>query len=217
MKRALAVALLLLSIHPAAARPAPRSDDPNAAEAKRLFAEGTAAYNLAEYATAIDKYKAAYKLVANPYLIYNIAQAYRLAKDFENALTFYDSFLTQLPAAPNRAEVEGFMTDLRKQIAARDLAAATPPKSVVGEPQPSPSPDTKIPSPARVGDSVYGSRAPAPAAAVDRGGRRPLYKKWWFWAGVGAVAAGTVAIVVATSGGGGAADPDTYFPRKDLF
>ncbi len=206
MRRRLAVVLILVWAASALAKP-PKND--NIAEAKRLFAEGTSAYNLAEYATAIEKYRAAYKLSPSPFLIYNIAQSYRLAKDFDNALTFYDSFLTQLPDAKNRAEVEGFMADLKQQIAARDRAAAEPPKTVV---EPSPEP-TRIPSPDRLPEPSPSSTAPPVAPASD--GKRPIYKKWWFWAGVGAVAVGATVIAVSVSGGDG--DPDTHFGRKDLF
>jgi tetratricopeptide (TPR) repeat protein len=180
------------------------------AEAKRLFEEGTSAYNLAEYDKAVEKYKAAYRIVPNPYFIYNIAQAYRLAKDFDKSLQFYDSFLTQLPNTPNRAEVEGFMNDLKQQIAARDKAAQTNPKGPVNPGEPI----TKIPSPDKVTVGAD-SGTPTPQTPTDQSPHRPIYKKWWFWAGIGAVAVG--ATVLAVSASGGSSDPSTHFGRKDLF
>ncbi|HUH03110.1 MAG TPA: tetratricopeptide repeat protein [Kofleriaceae bacterium] len=36
----------------------------------------------------------------------------------------------------------------------------------------------------------------------DRGARRPVWKKWWFWTGMAAVAAGTTAILLTTTGSG---------------
>ncbi len=210
MQKVVSVAVVLVLALAAQAAPVAKPDP--TAEAKRLYAEGTAAYNLSEYATAIEKYKAAYKLVPSPYLVYNIAQSYRLSKDFEQALEFYDKFLTQLPKAPNRAEVEGFITDLKAQIAARDQAAATPPKTVV-EPPPGDSPPAAIPSPVKVAATTDTGKPEGPAP--EGSGKRPIYKKWWFWAGIGAVAVGATVLAVTASGGN--SDPDTHFPRKELF
>src|SRR5712692_5479417 len=84
-----------------------RADDPkDAAEAKRHFEAGTSAFNLGEFARAAEEYRKAYKLRPDPVFLYNIAQAYRLAKDPNQALFFYRSFLRNMPNAPNRKEVE---------------------------------------------------------------------------------------------------------------
>src|SRR4030095_809994 len=84
-----------------------RTLDPKAqAEAKRLFDEGTTAYDLGEFTKAAEAYRAAYKITRDPVLLYNIAQSYRLTNDLGQAAFFYKSYLRNVPAAPNRAEVE---------------------------------------------------------------------------------------------------------------
>jgi outer membrane protein assembly factor BamD (BamD/ComL family) len=93
------------------------ADDPEAAEAKKHYEEGTKAFNLGEYPRAISEFKATYNAKPDPLLLYNIAQSYRLQGDPSQALFFYKSFLRNMPNAPNRKEVEGRIKTLEKQIA----------------------------------------------------------------------------------------------------
>src|SRR5690349_15258428 len=86
-------------------------------EAQRLYGEGTKAYNLGDFAKAIENYKAAYNVLPEPVFLYNIAQAYRLANDLPQAVFFYKSFLRNMPDAPNRAEVEARVKEIEDQIA----------------------------------------------------------------------------------------------------
>ena len=89
--------------------------------------------------------------------------------------------------------------------------ASSPVPLFVGSSDPSPSP----PRPADAGQE----NDTVPAPAVDSGGssKKPIYKKWWFWAGVGAVAVGTVAIIAVSSGGGGREAPSSDFGAVDVF
>jgi len=162
----------------------------NEAEAKRLYQEGTKHYQLAEYDQAVADYKAAYQIVPKPLFLYNIAQAYRLAQNHELALRFYKNFLSAQPAASNRAEVEEHIRTMEEAIAAKARSAP-----------PSPSPSPVIPSPveaAELGAQADGAPAPAPAD-----GPRPLYKRWWVWAGVGVVLVAATTVLVLTMDGGG--------------
>jgi hypothetical protein len=65
--------------------------DAAAEAARRHFEEGTKAFNLGEFERAAKEYRAAYNAKADPVFLYNIAQAYRLANDFSDALFFYKS------------------------------------------------------------------------------------------------------------------------------
>ncbi|HET9989953.1 MAG TPA: hypothetical protein VFQ65_15590, partial [Kofleriaceae bacterium] len=56
------------------------------AAAKQLYDEGLRHYNVAEYPAAIVAWKQAYVLSKKPILLFNIAQAYRLAGDCKQAL-----------------------------------------------------------------------------------------------------------------------------------
>ncbi|MCC6995134.1 MAG: tetratricopeptide repeat protein [Deltaproteobacteria bacterium] len=80
---------------------------------------------------------------------------------------------------------------------------------------------TKVPDPvdtAAASDAGQESGT-VPAPMVDSGGagKKPIYKKWWFWAGIGAVAVGTVAIIAVSSGGGGREAPSSDFGAVDVF
>src|SRR5262249_37006264 len=54
--------------------------------AKRYFEEGTKHFQLGEFDEAIESYRAGFKAKSDPIFLYNIAQAYRLKHDFQNAL-----------------------------------------------------------------------------------------------------------------------------------
>jgi hypothetical protein len=206
------------------------ADAKSDAEAKKLWTEGTNSYNLGDFTDAIVKYKAAYKLKADPVFLYNIAQSYRLSSDFNQALFFYKSYLRNFPAAPNKTEVEGRIQEMDDQLAKQHKMATSPPNDIVTPTGDSGSKDTgdsgdktdkgaKIPSPTDAADAsdtgTETKTAPGPEIVDHPAGSRPIYKKWWFWAGIGAVAVGTVAIVAASSGGKGA--PSAEFGSSKVF
>lgn len=85
-------------------------------------------------------------------------------------------------------------------IAERQVAATRGKRiTVVLERAPEVPPPAVVADRIRTGDPAgrdpIGSAQPAPS--------RPVYARWWFWTGVGALVAGSVAItVLATSGNG---------------
>lgn len=110
-RRTIASLVLVVAIGLAATAAADSASD----EARKRFEAGTAAFNLGEFKIAIDEYKAAYKLRRDPVFLYNIAQSYRMASDFEQALFFYRSYLHSSPSAPNRGEVAERIRTLEEQ------------------------------------------------------------------------------------------------------
>jgi tetratricopeptide (TPR) repeat protein len=120
-------------------------DAANVEAAKAKYKEGVVLYNVKEYADAIAKFKEAYKLNADPAYLYNIAQAYRLAGDCENAVSFYKTFLRDAPeGTPNVEKARKFLVELET---CRTAAATT---TVVEEPPPPPeetSTSTSTPTP----------------------------------------------------------------------
>ncbi len=210
-------------------------------EAQRLYSEGTKAYNLGDFAKAIENYKAAYNVLPEPVFLYNIAQSYRLANDLPQAVFFYKSFLRNMPDAPNRAEVEARVKEIEDQIARLRQTTTSPPNDTVApgeKPQkptgtargtttttpPDETGDPVIVGPDKVAEGsdtgIENQTAPTDVdltARSDGGSAKPIYKKWWFWAGIGAVAAGTAAVVVMSSGGGGVSVPDSHFGNEKIF
>lgn len=121
---------------PPAAASAPStttSGDP----AREHYERGLAKYNLADFDTAIKEFKASYELSKAPRLLFNIAQAYRLKKDYESALYFYQTYLRAEPNPPNRDDVDAKIDEMKQSIEAarkaREAKAheAPPPKQIV--------------------------------------------------------------------------------------
>ena len=62
-------------------------------EARRLYDEATAAFGVGNYAEAAEKYEASFKLHPDAALLYNAAQAYRMAGNPARALQLYRNFV----------------------------------------------------------------------------------------------------------------------------
>jgi hypothetical protein len=75
----LLVVSCLIATGAVAAPPAARGADDSQAKARAqaLLSEGTAAYGRGDYATALDKFTAAYRIFPSPKLWFNIGQANR--------------------------------------------------------------------------------------------------------------------------------------------
>ena len=86
---ALATVLATFILGPA---PAARADDQRG-EARAHYEKGTAAYALGRFADAAAEFEQAFTLKPDPALLYNAAQAYRLAGDRDRALQLYKSYL----------------------------------------------------------------------------------------------------------------------------
>lgn len=118
--------LVLLGVIGSAAAPAHVSAQPTPAPApavdkkqvaKQYTEAGLAAAKLGDYDTAIGFYQKAYQLVPHPTLIFNIAEAQRLAGRIDQALSEYKRYLS---AAPNGPQVQ----DARDRIAEIDAKRA---------------------------------------------------------------------------------------------
>jgi tetratricopeptide (TPR) repeat protein len=111
-----------------AATPAPPPD-----RAREHYERGLSKYNLADFDGAILEFKQSYELSKAPRLLFNLAQAYRLKKDYETALFFYNTYLRTEPSAPNREDVESKIAELRKALeAARKTPPSGPPPRAEG-------------------------------------------------------------------------------------
>jgi tetratricopeptide (TPR) repeat protein len=121
--------------------------DKRTAEARALYEKAITHYDLAEYDQAIAEFKQAYELTREPGLLFNIAQAYRLTKDYEQALHFYRTYLDLKPNAPNRADAEAQIAKMKEalQAAPPTPAPVAPPPPVAAPPEP-----TVAPTPAPV-------------------------------------------------------------------
>lgn len=119
-----------------------RGDDP--ASARLHYKEGTAAFDLGLYDKAIAEYMKAYQAVNDPALLYNLAQAHRLAGHVRDALRFYRVYLQRLPNAENRSEVEEKIGELKVAAERLDHAqnALQPDHTLDGAPPAAAEPTT---------------------------------------------------------------------------
>jgi tetratricopeptide (TPR) repeat protein len=163
--------------------------------AKEHFRRGSKLFDLGRFEEAAKEYEAAYEAKDDPVLLYNIAQAHRLAKHTDRALFFYKTYLRKVPNARNRAEVQVRITELEALLeqenrSQRPPNVPLPPRGETGgavEPAPSsvngePSAATPAPGASSVPPSAM------PATTSDAGRAKRL-------AGL-AIAGGGVALVV---------------------
>lgn len=116
------------------------------AEARRLYAEGKAQYAQGHYAEAADLFGQSYALSESPALLFNMAQAHRLAgpEHCADAVTLYKSYLLALPEAENKNEVEERLQALSG--CAPRAAAPTPAPAEAAKPAAAPA----VPAPSGV-------------------------------------------------------------------
>jgi hypothetical protein len=225
---ALGLVVFVLAARGGVARAGGSSPD-DAKQARTLYERAEKSFDVGKFADALADYQAAYEAKPLPGFLFNIAQCYRNMGNFERARFFFRRYLTVDPHAPNHRRVEELISEMSKQLDAQAGAAATttaapstapppttaPPLPAPGAPAtaeaPAPAPVSSAPPPptaappadvAPAADSAATPSVPlltatAPPPAPPR---RPVWKRWWFWTGVGAVVAGGVVAAIVLSG-----------------
>ena len=156
-----------------------RAQDASLEEAKAHAARAKVHYDLGEYEKAAEEYILVYRIRPLAPLLYNIAQSYRQAGQYEKAKQFYKSYLRESKdaTASNRAAIEKAIREIEELQAREKRAKDSPPKGIAqtppvtgGTPTLAPPPTT-APTPERtaVADSLKppaGAPAAAPAMAT---------------------------------------------------
>jgi tetratricopeptide (TPR) repeat protein len=179
------VAAALLSSAPLAAQvePPPAVPAGDEAAARLHYEKGTAAYALGDFAEAARQYETAFRLKLDPALLFNAAQAHRLAGNRQRAIELYENLLRVFPTARGRELAQQHLNDLRK----------------LGAADPDPSARAAVGPAAQPPPLVLGTSIPQPGDRVEA--TPPLYKKTWFWLTVGGLlAAGLVTVAVVSAG-----------------
>lgn len=133
--------------------------EPNV-EARRLYAEGKAEYAQGHYAAAVELFERSYALSESSALLFNMAQAHRLAGPghCSDALSLYKGYLAAEPEAENKQEVAERITELG------DCSAEKKPEKPAETPAPTLAPAATPPH--DTGNAE--PRREAPAAATRR-------------------------------------------------
>jgi tetratricopeptide (TPR) repeat protein len=226
---AVCLALAGLPLHVA------RAAGSDSEQARSFFDKATASFALGRYPVAADNFEKAFELKPDPALLYNAAQAHRLAGDKERALVLYQNYLRLYAKAGRRSEVETRIEDLKKAIEHDHQVANSPPTTTMpssvlpavptfgAEPAPAPAPPPPSPT---AGTTFATSPAPAPAPPVidikpaapapapiligrseaTATDNRSLTQKPLFWAAVGGGVAAAIVVVLVVALSG-AKDP----------
>jgi tetratricopeptide (TPR) repeat protein len=124
MRIALLVLLSLGIAMPAVAQKQPSKKAQ--VKAKAIYDEGLRFYNIGEYQQAIARFKESYVVVPAPLLLFNIAQAYRLAGDCDQALRSYRTYLREVPKPANKDQVDKAIAICEKVVATPDPQPVEP-------------------------------------------------------------------------------------------
>lgn len=144
--------------------------------AARLYTEAKKLYDIGEYQQALDTFKRAYLAFQEPSFLFNMGHCYRALGNAQEAIRSYKSYLRNVPAAANGAEVERIIHQLDDEVAEQRHAATAP--VVVSKPAAS----TAEVKPATA--ALTATAAPPP----------PRKKRLWVWPVVGGVVAAGVAV-----------------------
>ena len=164
-----------------------QSTEDSDAEARRHYKAATGHFAVGEFSDAAAEYEAAYKLHQDSALLFNAAQARRLAGENGKALVLYKNFLHLYPSSPNIPAVREQIDKLEPIVAAEQKAKTAPPTNTV---EPRNEPTTTPPVTPPTAETQTAQTAPPPPSNE----KPPFYKKWWFWTAIGAVV--VVAVVV---------------------
>lgn len=95
--------------------------------AQAAFKQGQALYKNKEFDAAAEQFKLAYDHDADPVYLFNIAQAYRLAKKCKDAADYYRRYLDGAKQAPNVDAVNAYLVEVDACAKAQEPAAVAPP------------------------------------------------------------------------------------------
>src|SRR5438094_2082006 len=94
-----------------------RAQDASLEEAKAHAARAKVHYDLGEYEKAAEEYILVYRIKPLAPLLYNIAQSYRQAGQYEKARQFYKSYLREAKDIRNRAAIEKAIREIDELLA----------------------------------------------------------------------------------------------------
>jgi tetratricopeptide (TPR) repeat protein len=181
----------------AAGEAAPSPDDE---VARGLFQAGKAAYQAGKYADALSFFEQAHARSGRPELLFNIGQAAERVRQDQKALEMFRAYLTQVPNAPNRVEVEARIKQLEQWVAQQNNEAAPV------------APIAVAPTPAETAEQAPASPQNDPAYTEgDSAEGAPVTEKWWFWTGIGAVVVGGTAVALAVALGGDESETEPFY------
>ncbi|MEW5740531.1 MAG: tetratricopeptide repeat protein [Myxococcota bacterium] len=210
----LGLAMLLVPTHvaQAAGKKAPaKKSSAKKPDAKAAAQAGKTAYELGRFEEALAHYEEAWRLKQAPGLLFNLGQCHRQLGHSEQALHYYKQYLESDPPDAQAKATREVVAKLEKELAeAEARAKAEAEQKQALELEQARAEAARIEREREAARQEEARRAEearlkelelqaAIAAAPPKAPPKPAYKTWWFWTGVGVVAAGTTtAILLAT-------------------
>jgi tetratricopeptide (TPR) repeat protein len=158
-------------------------------DAKTLFTRGRTQYALGHFKEAAELFEKAFELKQDPAILYNAAQAHRLAGDKKQALVLYQNYIRLFGEMENHEEVERRIVELKAAIEAEQKANTNPPTGLLGDKS------NEAPPPAVAPPPTEPTPAPTPVVAQPAP-EKPRPKRAWIW---GVVAGGVVVVGAAVA------------------
>lgn len=159
------------------------------AQAKAAVAQAQVDYQLGRFEAALEGYRRAYELVQLPVLLFDMGQCHRNLGNAERAKFFFEGYLRdETRMDPERRHVvEDLITEsaavLDRQRAA--AAAATAKAADAAKRRPPARPRIRLEAVDDTASSGLGLRAAAPESSPSD---RSIFRRWWFWTTLGALA-----------------------------
>ncbi|MDQ3336357.1 MAG: hypothetical protein M4D80_14405 [Myxococcota bacterium] len=110
------------------------ADNNNVDKGRGHFKQGKEFQNSGAFERAAEEYKLAYAADPRPEMLFNIAQAYRLAKLKEQALDYFKQYLDKQPNGAGADEARKHVVTLTKEIDETHAAKQAPPPTVLPPP-----------------------------------------------------------------------------------
>jgi tetratricopeptide (TPR) repeat protein len=144
------------------------------AKARSLAERGRAFHDSGDYANAIIAFTQAYVIAPSPALLFNLAQAYRLQGNCDDAALMYRRYIATNPSPEGRALAEGHLANMERCI--HKLSLHIPVETATGV-MVAPKPDPLA--------KATAIASPSPKAQIEKD------------IGIGLVLGGSVALAVA--------------------
>lgn len=160
MKAALVIAAALLAAPTSAAADAGETVP---MKAKRLATKGRELHDRGDYQRAIVAFKEAYVIAPSPALLFNLAQAYRLQGNCDDASLMYKRYLSTRPDRESQRIAAGHLATVDRCVAQRNLGIRLDPTMAYLQ-----QPHVPTPAEAILEDRPLAADAPSPGKRKKR-------------------------------------------------
>jgi len=169
-------------------------------QARENFAAG-------RYAEALELFAKLYAETPDPIYLHNIGRCHQKMREPDKAIDAFRDYLAKSKkiSRDERATIEGYIAEMEKLREEQAAKTAPPPAALSTAPTAAPAPTAPTPATSTVdinaAPSPPGTSLVAVEPTTSPEKETPVYTRWWFWTGVGALVAGGVATALVLSSG----------------